>query len=131
MTTQRLFTIPKSIRLLFGTALLLLVLGAGNIIYGSYKFEYYDNLYKHRHEWKAEYTILDQNPPFDSKIELPFEKDEGGNWTARETRNKKILARRDYYDFHILGGKCFLALSGALLLFSLLWMKWKEPLQKL
>lgn len=107
-------TTSKPIKLQIGVALFLLLLGIGNLFFGQYKMHQYSKMYQEA--TREIYQVSDVKksiPMFDSSP----------NITMQLQYITKLKSRLEFYNFVILGGKLFLAISGVIFLFSLITIK--------
>lgn len=107
--------LSRAIKTQLGAALILVVLGAGNLIFGEHKVYYYEELVK---EAEKELT-LSQNIESTRRKRpsaLLFPKT---NIDSQTRHLSKLRARLQYYELTQRGGAVFLAAAGILLLFSL------------
>jgi hypothetical protein len=102
----------RSRRLLYtvlGFSCLFFMLGVGNVLVGLYKSHEYSASLQ-----KARYEIMHIEKPV-----IPLV-DGGINIDSQTKHISRLESRLDYYNLVTLGGKVFLAVSGALLLICLL-----------
>lgn len=104
---------------LLGTALILFVLGLGNIYFGTFRAAEYRELLKQNQK-----TINSHPRAILPLVDSPFDRD-----TETEHINR-LTSRINYYDLVALGGRIFLALSGVLLLFFLIGRKTGDNLNE-
>ena len=112
--------ITRAVKTELGFALLLIFLGAGNIVFGSWKTEEYQHLLSKANESIASPTSPDPLASEEVAIpappaSLPSESD--SEYPAQ------LKARFDFYLFVIVGGKWILALAGFFLLLALMGMR--------
>ncbi|MGI6681354.1 MAG: hypothetical protein ACOX3T_07735 [Bdellovibrionota bacterium] len=98
------------IQYLLSTAMIFLVLGLGNVIYGRVKYKEYKRIY--------EKVILeiDENSPYDNLeikgSDLPnISLMQNGNLTEKTRHLKRSHGRIIFYQFFVKGGKIFLGIS--------------------
>lgn len=94
---------------LLGFGCLFFFLGVGNVLVGMYKSHEYSSSLQ-----QARYEILHVEKPV-----IPLV-DGGINIDSQTKHISRLESRLDYYNLVTLGGKVFLAISGALLLICLL-----------
>lgn len=90
-------------------ALGFLLLGTGNIIFGYYKSAPYQEILSGAARELASPEKSAEVP----MLSTPINRDEQAQYIQR------LKAHFDFYQFTILGGKCFLAIGGVFLLLSL------------
>lgn len=125
MSARKKGILSTSLLSLLGLAVLFLLLGFGNLIYGKYKLESYLDLF--RTEISAETPqpldeteaddVQEESEKFRAFLQL------GENDLAQqraEDRRRKIAVRLEFYELVVIGGKAFLAFSGILFLVFLL-----------
>ena len=125
------------IKPLFGVAILLIVLGLGNVTFASLKISYYEKLITDTDEkiTQSKQQIRDGEHGEPSavdktSIELASQDNLSGssvkepkiptpNLDKKVQHMEKLISRLAFYRLTMLGGKCFLALAGCILLYSL------------
>ena len=110
-TTKRLMII----------ALYCLVLGAGNIIFGSIKADEYRAALL-----QAQAEFIQQEP---AQTALPM-LNPTVNMDIQDRYISRLNARLGFYQIVILGGRCILALGGIFLLLFL-FVRWQESAKKI
>jgi hypothetical protein len=116
--------VPRSVQTQFGLALLFVLLGTGNIIFGSWKTKEYQELLS-----KAQMTLAspkDESAPTHVTAEaLPEPLAE--KWIPQGAYESQIKARFDFYQFVTLGGRWILAVAGFFLLLALVGLRETPP----
>ena len=107
-----LHSISRTVRTQLGFALLFILLGAGNIIFGSVKAHEYRDILS-----KAVHTNARED------IESPENSKERPNDERSSTYLSQIKGRIEFYVFVMAGGKWILGVSGFFLLLALVGMK--------
>ena len=107
--------ISHLIRTVLGTSLLLGALGLGNALLGQYKANQYIRLLS-----KAERELARGTPQ--KSLPLPLS---GLNIDTETQYINRLKARVDFYRVVLIGGKCFLAVSGMLLAATLLLLRYR------
>lgn len=105
-------SLNRAVRTQLGFAILFILLGAGNIIFGSYKAREYKELLKQA--ISAEVTTTKEDELADMPVGV-------GPGTSPYTA--QMRARVDFYVFVIAGGKWILAVAGFFLLLALVGMR--------
>lgn len=125
MTTSREYRIHKRrLRFAFHAAVLLIILGLGNIIMGSTRAEVYTDLYRQLEATsKPDPKKVDEFGDLDSS-ETEFQPTLDKTIQAIEAeklqmRLNRIRARLDFYKVVKMGGKCLLVGAALLLLYCL------------
>ena len=113
-----------------GAALLFILLGFGNIIYGNSKSAYYFQLLQQ----DQTPSVLSPNPDQDgnsldnnkasANVQSLMFPEVSTDEHARHL--KRVTSRLEYYQIAILGGKVFLAFAGVFLLSVLITLRMEE-----
>ncbi len=102
------------------TAGIFLMLGLGNIIYGTFKAAEHSELLQISLRSSDIRSNRPKVPFFSSDINIDKEAE----------HQRRIISRIDYYNFVVLGGKCFLAIAGIFLLLFLITRKYQEDISQ-
>ena len=97
------------LRTALGVAALCILLGVGNILYGDSKLRQYSQTVSDSAHQLSTHDIATAAAPYANS----------GNPDAESQYLVRVKARLGFYELVVLGGKCFLALGGVLLLASL------------
>ena len=114
-------SLTRAVRTQLALAILFIALGAGNIIFGTYKAREY-----RRALFQASQEVI---PVREGAVEgqaLPEALTKGRSADGPSSYLSLIRARYDFYLFVTVGGKWMLALAGFLLLLSLVGMADQE-----
>jgi hypothetical protein len=106
MTTKQ----QRILRTLLGLALMFIILGFANLFYGNHKYNVYAELLS-----KASSELTSTKTGRPGSLLPP-----SVNIDKQNQHINKLKARRNFYRLVTLGGKCFLALAGVLLLLGML-----------
>lgn len=132
----------RQARLFLGIAVLFICLGLGNLIYGSYKTDHYETLLR---EATTNPEVAEGVLESRSKNDESMHTEEAASSSelissklgeltyspsASQAKLNKINARLNYYRMSVLGGKWFLALAGALLLMTLVSLKFVDQQER-
>ena len=126
MTKKAEINRTVTIRLLIGASIALIGLGVGNILVADYKI---GEIAKQLQRAKQD---LMQTPEVAPKA-IESDPDDLTVFKTAPTREsqreyiKRLQARTEFYELVIRGGKCFLAVSGVLLLALLVLMNPRAP----
>ena len=118
-------SLPRNVKFQLGLALLFILLGTGNLIFGSYKSEDYRELLSKAEENLASGQMQEPSSEFKgaSEGELIESTDtpppDGDLTRPRPEYIPQLKARYDFYEFVVIGGKWILALAGFFLLLAL------------
>lgn len=108
---KRVLRMLRTSRAILLVGVLLLLLGAGNLLVGYNRADDYEKLLL---EYHSQYQIRDVKAP-----------------RVENDKNLQYLqARYGFYRFCILGGKCFLALAAICMLTSLILLPAREETQE-
>lgn len=103
----------KAVKTTLGFALLLIVLGFANILFGQHKSNEYLSLLS-----KASQELASPETPQSVPLLNPYL-----NTDKQSQYINMLKARIDFYTFVMLGGRCLLALAGVLLAACIVIMK--------
>ena len=104
------FKRDRVLRTLIATAALTTILGAANVLFGTSKISHYEVVLSKASAELATPEEITKTPFFDQSLSLD----------RQQAYINRIRARIAFYGFVVLGGKTFLAISGALLLGALI-----------
>ena len=104
----------RKVRALFGFALLFIALGAGNIVFGYHRAGVYEELLE---------QAVSQTTPSIEGLEEDSASAAIDNRDRALATFRKLKGSLDFYRTVIIGGKCFLAFAGFLLLAVLMMLR--------
>ncbi|MCO6429551.1 MAG: hypothetical protein J5J00_01730 [Deltaproteobacteria bacterium] len=105
----------RKLRALLAISVLLIVLGSGNVIFGNYRAEVYEELLVEALESDAAPSLGIEGVPSEGPSE------------ERDKTIRLLKGRLDFYRTVVIGGKCFLAMSGFILLYMLILTREATP----
>lgn len=101
-------SIPRGIRTQLGIAIMFLLMGFGNMIYANLKYNEYSALLQ---KARSELRTHSRERVRDLPVYVP-----AMNLDEQSKYINKLKARINFYEFVVMGGKCFITLAGVLLL---------------
>ena len=116
---KRKFLIHRRLRTVLGIALILIILGTGNLLIGHNRSKTYKNLLQ---KIQSEHETSLLRDEVSGEPIIGSSKQEDDRYLIHRNR---LQARLEFYRLVELGGKCFLALSGLCMLAYLVFSR--EP----
>ena len=101
------------VQYLFSVAIIFLILGLGNVIYGHVKYKEYKGIYK---ETTKEIKDNSENRTLGQSHQTSFNLE---NFSERSRHLKRSQGRIIFYKFFMTGGKVFLCISLIFFIFSI------------